>query len=96
MDEAARTQGDALIDWSAVHGSFAEVLRGMSPPPSFGLDPNQDNLHRDARHVLDHDTLERPQQRCLFLHVWLYYLKPSVVLRGSVFFFTYVQMFVYM
>jgi len=36
------SSNDALLDWSAVHGSFAEVLRGMSPPPSIGMPPSPD------------------------------------------------------
>ena len=32
-DDALREGGgSALVAWSAVHGAFADVLRGMSPP----------------------------------------------------------------
>ena len=41
-------ESGALLDWSSVHGSFAEVLRGMSPPPSFGLGPDSAQLQRAA------------------------------------------------
>jgi hypothetical protein len=44
-------ESGALLDWSSVHGSFAEVLRGMSPPPSFGLGPDSAQLQRAASEV---------------------------------------------
>ena len=52
----------ALLDWSSVHGSFAEVLRGMSPPPSVVLTPDTRQMEEEeAGRSMQKDKQERAE-----------------------------------
>mmetsp|Transcript_40623 Transcript_40623/g.99783 ORF Transcript_40623/g.99783 Transcript_40623/m.99783 type:complete len:454 (+) Transcript_40623:306-1667(+) len=58
MAAGDKNEGEALMNWSAVHGTFAEVLRGMSPPPSMGHAPKEEDA-RETPPPIQRDPRDR-------------------------------------